>query len=216
MNLGKGIIIRSVVVGSLPFTATACGPVAADPPGGPTPCAFEGQQVPADEIVRGERIGDVLEPYFGQYVGLFRYSSGGATEFRLTLTLRDGEPFRLSNIGKCEANAVYCYATAHITTVDGLFDHVTSATLHDKLSAAPSGALPRRVVSITGLDVRRWTQLELKKNFELDPNRYENSHLIFEVDWTSQSVPTSGRLIFAGYIQGTDLYDRVVVASLEF
>lgn len=210
-NAGGGALACLVV------WVNACGPA----PPEETPvgvCATEGAQHMPDEVIQGFRLGDILEPYFGDYSGTLKYGDGETTPFLLKVLPRPSEPYRLSNVYQCSARNLYAYVDTRFVTADGVFDHTIASSLNDKFPDAPSGALPWRVLSFTGFTTGLWGPA-LTARLPIDLTLYqtvEPAYLLIDLNWSSGSTPESGLITFAGKLQNSGLRNEITVATLTF
>ena len=203
--------IRSVqaALGALALSLSGCGPDSSEV------CRHQNDEVSPDERVDGARVGDLLEPYFGEYPGTLGWSAGSDTAFSLVVRYEAGEPYVLGNISQCQARDVFYDSSAHVATADGAFDNDVNLSLHRKLPNGGRG--PETVASFSAIPELLW-QPELGSHLGVDLHRYSSSHLEFELNWPPTAAgPRDGLLLLRGTLAlAGKTEDLVEVATLSF
>lgn len=180
-------------------------------------CYDEGDEIMPDEEVRGTRLGDVLEPYFGEYQGMLSWATGSNTAFTLVLPYEPGTPYRLSNLSQCDARNVSYWSHAHVTTDDAAFDDEVFVSVYSHLPDAAEGAIPDSVLSFSGMTEPEW-QAGLADKLGVSLERYSSSNVHFELDWPPGAPsPIGGILRWRGtLVLDGKTQDAVQVATLTF
>lgn len=187
---------------------------------GPEPdavCYDDEDEIMPDEEIRGTRLGDVLEPYFGQYQGTLSWATGSNTGFILRLPYEPGTPYRLSNVWQCDARNVSYSSHAHVTTDDAAFDDEVFVSVYSNLPDAAEGAIPDSVLSFSGMTEPEW-QAGLAGKLGVSLERYSSSSVHFELDWPPGAPsPIGGILRWRGtLVLDAKTQDTVQVATLTF
>lgn len=170
-----------------------------------------------DQELGGTRLGDLLEPYFGDYDGTLHWQTGTETTFSLSVPYEAGDPYHLYNVWECNARNVGYWSKAHVTTQDGAFDNDVDVSVNAKLPDAPDGAAPSQVTAFSGLADFQWRPGVVEK-LSVNLERFQSSLLLFDLDWAPGTPrPTSGVLLFEG-VQALDgkTTDTIQVGTLTF
>lgn len=180
-------------------------------------CYDDGDEVMPDEEIRGIRMGDLLEPYFGDYQGTLSWATGGDTAFTLSVPYEAGTPYRLSNVWQCDVRNVYYWSDSQVTTDDGAFDNEVSMSVGANLSDTGEGAVPDTVASFSALSDFQW-QPGLPDKLGVALERYKSSYVLFELDWPPGAPgPSSGILRWRGtLLLDGKTSDTVQVGTLSF
>ncbi len=185
---------------------------------GPEPdavCYHEGDEVLPDERVAGTRVGDLLEPYFGEFPATLRWEAGGETALSLAVRYEADAPYKLSNVWQCEARNVYYSSATHVTTDDGAFDNDVFISLDRRLPN--SGEDRETVASFSAISDFQF-QPGLASRLGVDLERYSSSYVLFELDWpVTAPAPTGGLLRLRGTLAlNSKTQDLIQVATLSF
>lgn len=205
--------LGQVLVGALALLSWGCGPDSASD----GPCYDDGDKLMPDDEIRGTRLGDVLEPYFGDYQGTLSWATGTDTAFTLALPYMDGEPYQVSNVWQCDVRNVSYWSRAHVTTDDGAFDNEVRASIFSNMPDAQEGAVPDSILSFSGMPQLQW-QAGLAEKLGISLERYSSSGVHFEVDWPpGAEAPAGGILRWNGTLKlDSKTLDSVQVATLTF
>jgi hypothetical protein len=199
--------VLAVVVASL----DGCGP--GQPP--QATCSQEEQLVEGDDMVRGHLAFDLVSPYFGTFTGEVAWSEGRAAMFSLSVAEFSGQSLRLSQVWDCRPHAIGGLVTARFVTDDGVFTHSMLGNVTSSFPEDPPGTTVGTGMSLGAISDVEWSPA-LAARLPIDTSRYDSSHLIIELDWPPRSSPQGGRIVFHGTVAGTELKDRIVVATLTF
>jgi hypothetical protein len=177
-------------------------------------CSREGEEIFPDEELNGQRVGDWLESYFGEYEGTLSWAAGGETKLTLTVPYEPGTPYTLANVWRCEARHIHYDTHAHVASLDGAFDTDVNFALHRRMSLASGADL---VTSFSGITDWQW-QPALEAKLGVDLERYSSSYVHFELDWPATSAaPTGGILRLRGTLAlDPKIQDTIQVATLAF
>ena len=119
-------------------------------------CYDDGDEVMPDQEIRGTRMGDLLEPYFGEYQGTLTWASGGDTAFTLSVPYEPGTPYQLSNVWQCDVRRVYYWSDTHVATEDGALDNDVHMSVGSSLPGGASGAVEETVAGFSALTDLQW------------------------------------------------------------
>jgi hypothetical protein len=201
--------LPKAALGALALLLAGCDPEPS------TACHHEGDEVLPDDLVAGTRVGDLLEPFFGEYQGTLTWETGDQTALTLAVPYEADAPYQLGNVWQCDAREVYYYSRTHITTDDGAFDNEVSMSLGRRLPNS-FGDL-NTVASFSAISDFEW-QPSLGAKLGVNLERYSSSYLLFELDWpVTARAPTGGLLRLRGTLAlDSKIQDTVQVATLSF
>lgn len=179
-------------------------------------CYREGDEIFPDEELNGQRVGDWLESYFGEFEGTLSWAAGGETKLTLSVPYEPGTPYKLYNVWRCEARNIHYDSRAHVASLDGAFDTDVGFALHRRMSHT-SGATPDFVTSFTAITDRQW-QPAIETKLGVDLERYSSSYVLFELDWpVTSAAPSGGILRLRGSLAlDPKIQDTTQVATLSF
>lgn len=180
-----------------------------------TACRHEGEEVLPDERVAGTRVGDLLEPFFGEFQGTLRWETGEQTGLTFAVPYEEGAPYKLSNVWECDARQVHYHSRTHITTDDGAFDSDVFMSVGRKL---PNGGEDRdTITSFSAFSDFQW-QPSLGAKLGVNLERYSSSYLLFELDWpVTETAPRAGLIRLRGTLAvDPEIRDTIQVATLTF